>query len=123
MCVQTASVELITHNGEVVYSLTKPNPSSRQNYSSTDHYRNQPDGAPQKRYVPYKKPVTAPQVAPNADSGSLWTILGGLLILTVVVGGLVTAKMKSGGAAGPKWFDAGKRADEGGIYGGSSDTI
>ena len=120
----TAEVELITHNGEVAYSLTKPNPRSNQPYTSTDHYRAQPEGQPQKRYVPYKKPVTAPQ-AVLADSSSLWAILGGMLVLTMVVGGVVTTKMKSGGAA-PAWFSSGsdgvKEGGSDGIYASSSSS-
>ena len=46
-----ATVEIVTHHGEVVYTLTKPNPRSNEAATGYDHTQ---DSALHKRYVPYR---------------------------------------------------------------------
>jgi hypothetical protein len=89
-----AEVEIITHNGEVVYSLTKPNPITRDGspagrYSSLDRTE---ENAEQKRYVPYKAATVAPLATPGngaADSDGVGTVVLILLLVTAAAAGFV----------------------------------
>jgi hypothetical protein len=101
---RTAEVELITHHGEVLYSLTKPNPATQTDTAtgSTLPYRaldRTEEGAEQKYYVPYHTSAGRPTATPaiGGDGGSGNDGASGVLIavglLTVVVGAAVAAKL------------------------------
>jgi hypothetical protein len=127
----TAEVELITHHGEVLYSLSKPNPSTQLDASGAPlPYRGldrTKEGTEQKFYVPYKAPTAAPSAGSDGsgagDSSGLSGIMVMVGLLTVLVGGAMVAKLCVGKHGASKG-DVGKE----GIYseaaapgGGSSD--
>ena len=84
-----AEVEIVSHNGEVLYTLQKPNPITRpgERYSSVD--RVYTEGAEQKRYVPYKEATAAPVVASASDTEGIGTVVLVLLLVTAAAMGFV----------------------------------
>jgi|EP01046_Picozoa_sp_COSAG06_P003439 hypothetical protein len=115
---ETAEVELITHHGEVLYSLTKPNPATQLDATTSEALpfraldRTQA-GAQQKLYVPYKRPTAAPVVGSGGTADGSDGLSGVMIVvglLTVVVGGAAVAKLCGGKKA------AGKGDSGEGIY-------
>jgi len=130
-----AEIEIVSHNGEVLYTLRKPNPKfTGERYSSID--RVYTEGAEQKRYVPYKEAAAVPVVASTSDTDGVGTVVLILMLLTMAVVGfmakapfcspmrraLCSRQAKQSGDA-PSWFKAGMTSTntqgyrEDGIYG------
>eukprot|EP01043_Picozoa_sp_COSAG02_P004585 COSAG02_NODE_121_length_35326_cov_25.450819_17_plen_846_part_00 len=77
-------VIVLALDGEVLYTLTKPNPRYNRGASYTALDRTQPDAA-QKVYVPFKPATTAPQFNSTSEANGLgWLIV--VPLLTIAVG-------------------------------------
>jgi hypothetical protein len=89
-------VDLITHHGEVVYTVNKPNPRLNQRATTVD--RTALD-APQMIYTPYKPGSKAPQ-RPNsgpdaAASTDLLPLFAGIVAITLLIAMGVFKRMQT----------------------------